>query len=145
MKILFFAGSSARNQALIEQAKTKYQDVIAVRWNHWDGQEDREDDYKRVIQALKAHPDARVIAKSYGGALVMRALSNHKIRNTDITILGALPTALKQEDIDTKNVSQRVQVIQNEYDPHGSYQEVKKYLSNVHCIKGNDTHTYKLP
>ena len=145
MTVIILPGSSLRNQALIQEAKNKYADIIALRWNHWDGEENRLDDYKRVLETLQKHPQASVIAKSYGGALIMQALTQQEISNNPITILGALPQAYNKPTINTQKIDARIHIIQNEQDPHGSYQEVTKHFSNVTCIKNNDTHSYELP
>lgn len=142
MTVLVFPGSSLHNEKLIEQAKQHYDDVIGIRWNHWDAEEDREDDYRRVVKLLQSSPTARVFAKSYGGALVMRALSEYLVA-ADITILGALPQVF--DELDVERVDQAVSIIQNEFDPHGSYEAVASVFSDVTCVRGNKTHDYSIP
>ena len=144
MRVIICPGNSPHNQSMNQEAKKEFSDVIALRWNHWDGQEDKADDYQRVVQAMQANPKAKIIAKSYGGVLVMKAITEYLIANTDITILGALPKAIKKHNIDIKRVDAHVHIIQNEFDPHASYTEVKKYFSNVTCIQENNTHDYSI-
>jgi hypothetical protein len=145
MTVLIFPGSSPHNTSMITDAQKKYDNVIALEWNHWDGDEDREDDYRRVVETLQSNPNSTVFAKSYGGAMVMQAFTEYLIAITDITILGALPAAYETKRIDVNMVDDKVHIIQNEFDPHGSYTKVAAVFSNVVCVKGNTSHDYIIP
>lgn len=145
MRVLVFPGNHKHNESMIADAQSKYDDVIGVRWSHWDGEEDREADYRRVVELMQANAKAAVVAKSYGGMLVMHALSEYLVANDPIIILGALPHAIKDRDLDLETIDERVRIVQNEHDPYGSYTQVAELFSDVKCIADNDTHDYEIP
>lgn len=142
MRVVVCPGSSTRNKQLLQQASDEYEDPVLLTWTHWNAEKNADKDYERVVEAVT--DDSIVVAKSYGAALVLRALTKQDINPRHAYLMGVPLQATSTIDTDTLP-QHKITVIQNEHDPHGSAQELKKHFSDVQTIPDNDTHTYQPP
>lgn len=136
--------------------------VYAVEWPHWsnpDHEFKADEEVAKVWEYIskQSEQDFVIIGKSIGTFVATKLLDIHPDFWPKKVLLMGLPSEsdnfseadkrLYPEAL--KRVEQQLVVLQNENDPFGSAEQVKKLLEMVNCqfeiVEGNDTHAYVYP
>lgn len=155
---LILPGFSSHNQAWAEQAYIKLNLGIQgeyVKWNHWktgnakDFHLDQE--VPQILDKL-ANKQYNLVAKSIGTTVAMSI-----IRRSPGLLKKAILCGIPLNDLSEKSLEyykilhevapNRIVCFQNEFDPHGSSEEVRTFLHNFNpaikvITKNADNHEY---
>lgn len=142
MKVIVLPGYSLGNREFLQNMRAGLQndfEVMAVEWQHWsDNKTKIEDEMDRVRETI-GNEEVYVVAKSIGTWVAAQLLAL-KYVFCGIPV-NDLSKSEKQvyKAIDHENLL----VIQNEFDPHGSWDQVRKFLKRDNVIKQDrNDHTY---
>jgi predicted alpha/beta hydrolase family esterase len=152
MQTIIIPGYSHKNREWALEVQKNIPDSQVHEWKHWSDSSIRFDakDETHDIQNLIGDTEVNIIAKSIGTLVVMMALKNLKVKK--LILCGIPINDLNEDDkwnykILSDLPSDNVMVFQNSDDEHGSFVEVRKFLSqinpNVKIIeKPGKTHDY---
>ncbi len=160
-RILVLPGFSAHNQVWLEKISVGLEslgEVIAIPWQHWQADQTpadwQETELKRIEARIGNKPIV-IVAKSIGTFLAARLLGNFGDQVEKLVLCG-----LPLNDIDSeqhpvyrhleKLSPNKVLVLQNNHDPHGSDGQVRKLFQKLnlkHQVTTceGDTHEYIYP
>lgn len=159
-KLLILGWESVRNQQFVEDGVHFFNqhgfEVTGVFYDHrsdgttgldWEIESSK-------LQQLHLDEYDIVIAKSMGSGLTSQLIQEWMFHNDTKVLLLGVPLKVAMElwfiqyyNEIWNNLIQNITIIQNEFDPTGSYQMVSDYFSSnpkvhVECIKDNETHVY---
>lgn len=160
MKELILPGYSIKNKgwayALAEQLHEHKFGVIE--WSHWSVEGSKFsalDETKKLVSQLQKEDSVVIVAKSVGTLVCVLALPSVSQRVEKLVLLG-IP--LRDLDLSDRMAyceldsfpQQRLLVIQNSQDNHGTYQEVAEFLAQIDpgikvISKGRTDHEYPYP
>lgn len=154
-KLLILGWASARNQEYVRQLSeyAVWQGFTSYafeydHWSTWETQLDRECEIEK-LKALSLKDVDLVIAKSMGTGLVAQLL-NDRLDSENVKVLFLwVPLRVSKElwfEVYYKTI-QNLTIVQNEFDPTGSYQMISDYFSSHHkvdvvCVKEKTSHDY---
>ena len=111
------------------------QEITSLMWT---------DDHEKNIELVlkKITPQTTFFAKSYGATMLLLALQKTRTKPKNIFLFGLSRKILKQNINPEKY--QNISIYQNENDPEGSYEEIKKlFKTKIKKLPGN-THEYDI-
>lgn len=156
MNLVMFSGNSLANQDWIHEVDARVKELFdqtyVQEYRHWHTGEKLIDiDHEETVaaEAVKNLSPYILFGKSLGSVLAIKGMADGTLIPERCVFVG-LPTVsiqqLRLPVLDWLNkVSAPITIIQNEYDPYGSYEEVKAYLEgfDIALIKTpGDTHDY---
>jgi predicted alpha/beta hydrolase family esterase len=158
MVTVILPGYSVHNKEWLEETAQKINaegEIRAIYWDHWTEPDKKLDpkEKARIIDDIAGVRMTDIIAKSIGTLVAAHMIvkSPDKIRKV---IFCGIP--LKDMAGDDKEVVKlamklispdKMICIQNEYDPHGSFEQAKKFFSDIDSkiqviSKNRDDHEY---
>ena len=134
--ILFLSGMSKKNKALVEEAKSLFDTVETIEYDHWNS--GKEIDIEKEKQKLSGTYDV-VIAKSIGAYLALHAKAKKYV------LMGFPLSYLQHKNIPIPKPKPNMILIQNKNDHAASIEELQKTFPNAKIITNHrDGHTYKV-
>jgi predicted alpha/beta hydrolase family esterase len=155
-KVIVLPGFSVKNKEWAYEVKQKLgDDVEVVEWEHWRTGKDEDfvaDKELLKIENLVRNEKVYVVAKSVGTYVAMLLLKEEEDKIEKLILCGVALNDFSDDEKEKFSVlksidSDKLLVIQNDEDPHGSCEEVKKFVhgfsSNIKIVerKRND-HNY---
>lgn len=135
-RVLFLPGASKKNKKMVEEAKTLFDDVTTITYEHWDT--DEELDIENEKAKLKEEFDV-VIAKSIGAYLALSVPAKKHV------LLGFPLRYLEGKGIALPEPTSNMTIIQNKNDRAGSIEAIKKVYLDAKMVKNHrENHTYKV-
>lgn len=156
-QLLILGGQSAKNHQFVLDLAVYFEKqwlfVTPFIYDHRTSGEN-EIDWELEIEKLRQLPLASfdmVIAKSIGTGLLAQVYQEWLLSSDVKIVLLWLPLRVARElDFDRyyDNLNGNIAIVQNEYDPTGSYQMLSGYFLSservkVVCVNGNETHNYE--
>lgn len=159
MHILILGGQSTRNKPwayALQEALLSLSDDIAVHeyahWSQENGQIDLDSELAAVEAKLATHSDYTIVAKSIGGVLAAKGISDGLLTPRKLAILGTPLATVQRESIPyagwlaTSSIPKLF--VQNHADPLGSFADLEAYLTHSELAgytiaeTPGDTHSY---
>jgi len=154
---ILLAGYSSSNKVWAEDVKKALDPHVPINihyWNHWENE--REENWKvkevEIIIKTIGTDKVNILAKSIGTLVAMHVIKKIPTQINKLILcglpLGDLVTGDNKDYELLKNFTKEtVMVIQNENDPHGSFESVKKLISSINpgieiIPKPADNHDY---
>ncbi len=160
MNLLLLSGASVRNKKWIEEVedscKSHFDKTYVQNYQHWENQEidfSLEIELNELQKLELTHEAYVIFAKSAGSILACSAISQG-ILHPERCIFAGFPLEMVKNfnlpaDTWLSSIKNPITVLQNEFDPLGSYTEVASYITNVKntnikiCKLPGNTHDYK--
>lgn len=160
MNLLLLSGASVRNKKWIEEVedscKSHFDKTYVQNYQHWDNQEmdfSLEIELNELRKLSFVNESYIVFAKSAGSILACSAISQGMLHPNRCIFAGFPLEMVKNYNLPAdawlSSVKNPMILLQNEFDPLGSYIEVASYITKVnnanitiHKLPGN-THDYK--
>lgn len=139
MKTLILPGFSQHNEEWAIKVKDHLPGSEYTTWHHWQTGNNKdfspEDEAKKIVDDIP-FKGADIIAKSIGTYITVRLISKVQERIRKVVLCGIPLNDLSEED---KNAylsinslgNQTILVIQNSLDPHGTYEDVKNFITAI--------------
>jgi len=160
MNLLLLSGNSKRNKEWIhrvgEALSDSFSSTLVHHYRHWDSGEEFIDlDYElgKVVQEAQNLKSYSIFAKSVGSILALKGTVAQLLQPSSIIITGLPLSLIETENIPVlewfKKIRIPITIAQNNQDPLGSYDEVKKFAGRTNRpgltivkLTGN-THDYE--
>lgn len=154
MKTIILPGGSLSNREWAYEVKEKLDNILVHEWLHWSD-ENRRLDVKNEIKRIKeeiGEEKINIIAKSIGTFVLVTLLETSKSKINKLVLCGICKNDLNENELSKYNSLKKfdvnkILVIQNKDDRHGSFEEIKDFLAKINpeiriIEKPGDTHDY---
>lgn len=158
MPTIILPGFSQHNEKWAKELKDALADdsVLIHFWLHWTTQNDSdfsiENEIPRILEKINDQR-IKIVAKSIGTFIAMFLLEKIPEKINKIVLLGIPFNDLSKEEIKKYEVikdfdPKKILIIQNNQDPHGSFNDIFKYFYNLNNqieILKQDSLTHEYP
>lgn len=154
MKTLILPGYSLSNRVWAEEVKKAIKNSQIHKWLHWSDQNRRLDvknEIKRINEEI-GEEKINIIAKSIGTFILVTLLEESKNKINKLVLCGICKNDLDENELSKYNSLKnfdvnKILVIQNKEDRHGTFEEIKDFLAKINpeiriIEKPGDTHDY---
>ncbi len=150
MQTLILPGYSASNKDWVDETAKNLKVGGVVRpfyWMHWTDENSKFDvDEKTnlIIKHIKGD-NINIISKSAGNLIALKLVTMIPDQIKKIVLCGLAINDAKSEDLEfikmiCQNNKNKITIIQNSNDPHGTYEQIKDFGNVIN--KESDTHDY---
>ncbi len=156
MKIIVLPGYSFKNKDWVYEVKKRLSgfDIEVYEWEHWKNPEIKFSVKKEIekIKKIVGEREVNIIAKSIATLVTATLIGESAHRINKVILCGICINDLNEDELHKFGVlsdfdPKKIVVYQNSEDSHGSFEEVRKFLSqinpNIQIIeKPGSTHDY---
>ena len=150
MITLILPGYSAKNKVWTEEVAKRLNisgEIRPIYWDHWTEPNKifKPKAKARILSDISRNKIVNIIAKSVGTLVASYIVEKIPMQIGKVVLCGIPIKSLSEEDIKqvSKIFPEKSTVFQNDNDPLGSSEEVKKLFPNFKVIeKSSDTHDY---
>lgn len=150
MQTLILPGYSASNKEWVDETAKSLKVEGTIRpfyWMHWTD-ENSKFDVQEKAELIAKHlrgEKANIIAKSIGTLVASLAIKTISDQINKVIFCGIPVNDISKEELEiiksvAKSLGDKITIIQNSNDPHGTFVEVKDFGNVIE--KDNDTHDY---
>ena len=142
MVTVILPGYSAHNKAWLEETAESINsegEIRAIYWDHWTDPEKKFDpkEKARIIDDIADVRMTDIVAKSIGTLVAAHMIVKSPSKIRKVIFCGIPLKDLAGDDKEILKLAlklispEKIVCFQNEYDPHGSFDEVNKFLSGI--------------
>lgn len=147
--ILILGGNTPNNETWLKKISSplkKDNKIKTIKYSHWNTESslDIEKELNKVVKELEEWKDYIIIAKSVGSVISLIGIERNIIKPKNLIILGLPLRYTERNKIDIISLLEKsykisnISIIEQEYDPIGTYKEVEQIIPNY-------INLYKIP